>query len=387
MRYGASVHHPYDDITETQLRRRQSAKWRVYGPDVLPLWVAEMDYPLAAPIARVLREAIGNDDCGYADPTGLGHAFAPWAKACWGWDVAPTDVRVVADVVTGIEALLRVGTNAGDSVVIEPPVYAPFAGTIRHTGRVVVDVPILRPEQGYAPDLPGIERAYAAGARAHVLCSPHNPTGYVYTRSDLERIAELADHYGVLVLADEIHAPLTLPGAQHVPFPSVSEAAARCGIVLTSASKAWNIAGLKAAVMVAASERARGVLARLSPEMSYHAGHLGIFGCRAAFAEGEPWLASTVAIIDRNRRLLAALLPQALPGVTWILPQAGYLAWLDCRSLGLGDDPSRVFLEQAKVALVSGPTFGDPGKGFARLNMATTRGILEEAVRRMTMVA
>jgi len=377
------VPHPFDDVTEAALRRRQSAKWKLYASDVLPAWVAEMDYPLAEPIRAVLHAAIDDDDCGYADLRGLGAAFAPWAKRRWGWDVAREDVRVVADVVTAIAELLRVATKPGDAVVIETPVYPPFAATIRQLGRGVVEAPLARTDAGYAPDLEAIERAYAGGARAHLLCSPHNPTGIVYRREALARIAELAERHGVLVLSDEIHAPLTLPGAAHVPFPTASPAAARRSIVLASASKTWNLAGLKAAMMISSSDEGRDVLDRLAPDLPYHAGQLGILAARAAFEDGDAWLGSVVAILDRNRTLLGELLRQHLPALTWIPPQAGYLAWLDCSALGLGADPARAFLARGRVALSAGPTFGAQGQGFARLNMATTASLLEEAVVRM----
>ena len=378
-----AVPHLFDDVTESTLRRRQSAKWKLYASDVLPAWVAEMDYPLADPIRAVLHAAIDDDDCGYADPRGLGAAFAPWAKLRWGWDVAREDVHVVADVVTGIAELLHVTTKLGEGVVIEPPVYPPFASTIRQLGRVVVEAPLLRSSAGYAPDLEAIARAYAGGVRVHLLCSPHNPSGIVYPGEALVRIAELADRYDVLVLSDEIHAPLTLPGATHAPFPTVSATAARRSIVLASASKSWNLAGLKAAMMVASSPEGAAVLARLPRDLPYHAGHLGILAARSAFEEGDAWLASVVSILDRNRTRLGELLRQHLPAVTWVPPQAGYLAWLDCTALGLGDDPARAFLERGRVALSPGPTFGTQGAGFARLNMATTASLLEEAVLRM----
>ena len=379
------MHHPFDEVTEVILRRRRSAKWALYGADVLPAWVAEMDYPIAEPIKRALHAAIDVDDCGYADPAGLGEAFAPWAKARWKWPCATEDVHVVADVMTGIAEILRVATAPGDGVLIEPPVYHPFAWTVKQLGRSLMTAPLVRGDHGPAPDLDAIERAYAAGARAHLLCSPHNPTGMVYPKDSLARIADLAEHYEVLVVADEIHAPLTLPGATHHPFPSVSSSARRA-IVLTSASKAWNLAGLKAAVMVASSDTGRDVLARLPPDTPYHAGHLGILAGRTALREGDAWLGTAVAIIDRNRSLLRELLREHLPTVGYLPPQAGYLAWLDCTTLGLGDDPAASFLARGKVALSSGPSFGAEGAGFARLNMATTRALLEEAVRRMASV-
>lgn len=381
----ASEVHPFDAVTEQELRRRQSAKWKLYADDVLPAWVAEMDYPLADPIRRVLHEAIDAHDVGYADPRGLGDAFAGFATRTWGWDVEPRDVHTVADVVTGISEILRVATAPGEGVVIEPPVYMPFASTIRQLERVVVEAPLARTRDGdHAPDLAAIERAYASGARVHLLCSPHNPSGILYSRETLRAIADLADRHDVLVVSDEIHAPLTLDG-DHLPFPSVSSAAARRSIVVTSASKTWNLAGLKAAVMVACSAEARAVLAKLPPETPYHAGHLGILAARAAFteAECEGWRQRVLLILRRNRALLVDLLAEHLPAVRYVMPRASYLAWLDCRALALGDDPSKPFLLQGRVALSPGPPFGTGGNGHARLNLATTRTLLEDAVLRM----
>lgn len=379
----SSLVHPFDELTEASLRRRYSAKWKVFPDDVLPAWVAEMDFPIAEPIRRVLRQAIDHDDAGYADPRGLGDVAAPWAKQRWGWTLEPQDVHVVADVVTGLCEVLYVATAPGDRVVIEPPVYHPFAANLKRLGRVVENAPLTFSDGAYRPDLAAIERAYAGGARAHLLCSPHNPTGVIYTKRELAAIAELAEAHDVLVISDEIHAPLLFPGETHHPFPSVSAAAARCSIVMTSASKAWNLAGLKAAMMIACGERGRAALARLSPDLPYHAGHLGVLANRAALTEGEPWLASVQQILERNRLLLGELLAEHLPQVRWIPQRAGYLSWLDCRALGLGDDPARAFLQRGKVALSSGPMFGPGGEGFARLNIATSRGLLEEAVRRM----
>jgi cystathionine beta-lyase len=380
--------HPFDATDEAALRARRSAKWSVYGPTVLPAWVAEMDFPLADPIRRALHDAVDRSDAGYATSGDFPEALAKWAQARWGWTVAPSRVLLVPDVVTGIAEILRVATAPGDGVVIEPPVYPPFAGTVRSLGRTVVNAPLQSSEAGWSPDLEAIERAYASGAKAHLLCSPQNPTGIVYPREALARIAEMADHHRVLVIADEIHAPLTLPGATHAAFPTVSPAARRCAIVATSASKTWNIAGLKAAALVASEADDRpdspaAVLARLPPETPYHAGHLGVIASVAAFREGDAWLDQTLAVLDRNRRLLGDLLGAELPGVRYVPPQASYLAWLDCRALGLGPDPMRAFLERGAVALSSGPTFGLEGQGFARLNIATTRRLLEEAVRRM----
>lgn len=375
--------HPFDLVSEADLRARQSAKWRAYPPDVLPCWVAEMDYPLAQPIKRVLHEALERDDAGYAFPLGVGEAFVPWARSMWGWEVSAGDVKVAPDVVAAIAEILSVATKPGEAVVIDPPVYAPFAGTIGRLQRRVVETPLVRGESGYRLDLDAIERAYAAGAKAHLLCSPHNPVGLVHGRDTLAALAELAARYGVLVVSDEIHAPLTFDRGRHSPFPSVSEDAARTSVVVTSASKAWNLAGLKAAVIVACHDETRRLLAKLPVDLPYRAGHLGVLGARAAFQQGGDWLEETLRILDRNRRLVGELLREELPRARFAEPDAGYLAWIDCSDLGLGPDPAAVFLERGRVALSSGISFGAGGEGFVRLNFATTRDLLEEAVRRM----
>lgn len=376
--------HRFDRVTEAELRTRRSAKWSLYPVDVLPAWVAEMDYPLADPIARALHAAVDRGDCGYATKGDLGEAFARWVKRRWSWSVAPDEVHLVCDVVTGIAEILRVATAPGEDVVIEPPVYPPFAGTVRTLGRRVVEAPLARTEGRWSPDLAAIESAYRSGARVHLLCSPQNPTGIVYRREALVAIAELAAQHGVLVLSDEIHAPLTLPGAEHLPFPSVSDAARESSIVLCSASKTWNVAGLKAAMMVASGKRPREVMAKLPPETPYHAGHLGVVAAQAAFSEGDAWLAETIAVLDRNRALLAELLAAHAPEIAYVPPEAGYLAWLDFRALGgAGDDPARALRDRGRIALSSGPTFGTQGNGFARLNIGTTRALLEEAVARV----
>lgn len=373
-----------DAIDLDALRARRSMKWRAYPPDVLPSWVAEMDFPLAPPVKEALRAAVERDDCGYAAFDGLADAFAGYAKDRLAWSVDTSRVKVSADVMAGIGDALRVLTDPGDAVVVNPPVYPPFFSAVRDAERRLVEVAMLEDEAGrWELDLDGLERAFAAGARAWLLCNPHNPTGRVLSRTELEAAAALAVRYGVVVLADEIHAPLTLPGAVHTPYVSLGEEAAGDAVTFASASKAWNVAGLKCAVLVAGSERTRRRLAAIPKELSYRTGHLGVIAAIAAFTEGGEWLDAVCAHVDRNRGLLPGLLAEHLPGVRCSAPEASYLAWLDCRGLGLGDDPAAAFLERGRVALSAGLDFGAPGAGFARLNMATSRALLNEAVTRM----
>ena len=370
----------FDGIGLDVLRRRRSSKWVTHPPDVLPAFVAELDVPLADPIRRVLHEAVDLGDLGYTEPVGLAEAFAGWAATALDWTVDPADVHLVPDVMVGLIEVVRALGDPGGAVVVNPPVYRPFFTDLPESGCRLVEAPLARDGAGYTFDLDALAAAYRGGARVHLLSSPHNPVGRVWTAAELRAVAELADRYGVLVLSDEIHGPLALPGSRHVPFPTV--AGDGC-VVLTSASKAWNIPGLKCAVAVAGGPRGRELLGRLPADLRYRAGLLGVVASVAAFTEGGPWRAALLAHLDRNRRLLADLLAERLPEVGYRPPEASFLAWLDLAAYGLGDDPARVLLERGRVALEPGVGFGRGGAGFARLNIGTSRALLTEAVDRM----
>jgi cysteine-S-conjugate beta-lyase len=373
-----------EEISLAELRRRRSAKWRTYPPDVLPLPVAEMDFPLAAPVAEALHAAIRRSDVGYASPnSGLAEALAGFTARRWGWQVDPAHVALAPEVGVAVVEVLRLLLQPGDRVVINPPVYDSFFPWVAEVGGRLVEVPLARTGDGWALDLDAMEAAFQDGARVHLLCSPHNPTGTVHHRHDLERLAALAARYGVTVLSDEIHAPLVLPGRTHRPFVTVSPEAAGHGMVFTSASKAWNLAGLKCAAIVTADPATRRLVERLPEELPWRAGHLGVLASIAAFQQGEPWLEEVLGVLDHHRHYLAELLTARIPAIRYRPPDASYLAWLDCTALGLGDDPSAVFLSRGRVALSSGPSFGRPGVGHVRLNMGTSRQILAAAVDRM----
>lgn len=363
------------------LRRRRSAKWRTYDPDVLPLWVAEMDVALAPAIAETLSAALILGDTGYAHAGGLAETYAAFSARRYGWTPAADRISLTPDVMHGIAAVLELVTAPGDGVVINPPVYPPFRDFITHVRRRVVDVPLLPAADGYTLDLEGLDTAFA-DATAYLLCSPHNPTGQAWDRATLSAVAELAQRHEVMVLADEVHAPLTYEGTTHVPFGSLDRPAAQRAVLFVSASKGWNLPGLKTALTLA-GPLASADLATLPWPVQAGAGLFGTMAAHAAFAEGEAWLASLLKHLDDNRRLLATLLDEHVPDVGYRMPDATYLAWLDCRQLGLGDDPAAVFLERGRVALSNGHAFGTPGTGFARLNFATAQPILIDAVQRM----
>ncbi|MGV9556896.1 MalY/PatB family protein [Streptomyces sp. NPDC003522] len=374
---------PLRALTLDDLRRRTSMKWRTHPDDVLPLWVAEMDVPLAGPVVRAVGEAMALGDTGYPAGSGYAEALAAFAAKRWGWHgLAVERTAIVPDVMLGVVEMLRLVTGPGDPVVVNPPVYPPFFQFVEHMDRRIAEAPLGADGR---LDLDVLEAAYrratrGGGRAAHLLCSPHNPTGTVHTAGELAAVAALADRYGVRVVADEIHAPLTAGGVDFVPYLSVPGADG--GLSLMSASKAWNLAGLKAALAVAGPAAAAD-LARLPEEVGHGPSHVGVLAHTAALRDGTAWLDALLAGLDDNRRLLTALLADRLPGVVHRPGEGTYLAWLDCRALGLGDDPARVFLERGRVALSPGPDFGTGGAGHVRLNLATSPGILTEGVRRM----
>ncbi|MEU5771571.1 MalY/PatB family protein [Streptomyces asoensis] len=375
--------NPLQALTLDRLRCRTSMKWRTHPADVLPLWVAEMDVPLAKPVARAVTEAVALGDTGYPAGTAYAEALSRFAAERWGWDgLAVERTAIVPDVMLGVVEMLKLVTGPGDAVVVNPPVYPPFFLFVEHMDRRIAEAPLGADGR---LDLAVLEEAYrravAGGGRAaHLLCSPHNPTGTVHTAAELAAVAGLARRYGVRVVADEIHAPLTGPGAKFVPYLAVP--GAEDGLSLMSASKGWNLAGLKAALAVAGPAAAPD-LALLPEEVSHGPSHVGVLAHTAALREGTGWLDALLAGLDDNRRLLRALLAERLPEVVYRPGEATYLAWLDCRALGLGADPAAVFLERGRVALSPGPDFGTGGTGHVRLNLATSAEILTEGVRRM----
>lgn len=371
-----------DSLGIAQLRRRKSYKWSAYPADVLPAFVAEMDLPLAPSVSAVLEEAVAAGDCGYANDAHVTEAFAAFAEHRWSWKADPSRMIVVPDVMAGVARAIEILTGPGDGVVITPPVYGPFARTIERLGRRPVEAPVVLDSGAWRLDLAAVESAFTHGAKAIVLCNPHNPTGALPAAGELLALAELASRFGVGIISDEVHGPLTLPGRRFTPLLSLGD---RSAVTVTSASKAWNVAGLKCALVIAGDADLAKELTRLPVELR-HPGHLGSLAASAAFSSavaGDGWLARINHHLQRQHDRAAALLSLALPKILIPRVDAGYLLWLDCRDLGLGDSPAEVFLDRGKVALSPGLEFGTQGAGFARLNVATSGPLLLEAVRRM----
>lgn len=379
---GSQIHAP----NLNQLRTHRSTKWRDFPSDVLPLHVAEMDFPVAEPIRQLLLEMVSASDLGYlGEIPELPQAFAEHARTRMNWEVDPDQVHVVTDVGVGVVEVLRLVTSPGDRILINSPVYHNFSTWITEVGLIQVDLPFEQDGGVWQINLAQIEAAYRSGVKVHLLCNPHNPLGRVYSQDELRKIAALAVEFSVIVISDEIHGPLTYSESTFVPFLSLGQAAQNVGITVTAASKAWNIAGLKCALVISDSAAMDEVLRRLPIATHYRASLLGGFAAAAAFSECGPWLDWVVRTLDFNRHLLYDLFQSKLPDVNYQIPQNGYLAWLDFSALKLGDNPAEILLEKGKVAILDGRGFGPTGLGFARLNFATSPEILIEAVERMVV--
>jgi cystathionine beta-lyase len=375
----------------SELHTHTSAKWRDFPSDVLPLHVAEMDFPVAEPIRNKINEMVSRSDLGYLGSIPeLGAGFHKFASKRWGWNVDPLQVRAATDVGVAVVEIIRAFTNSGDSILISSPVYHNFYSWINETKLKLVDVPFERTgdesKNPWQINWEGIERAYQSGIKVHLLCSPHNPLGRIYTEEELIRIVELANKHNVLVISNELHAPLTFMGEKFVPILSLGKAAESVSVVVTAASKGWNIAGLKCALIVTQDKVLYEKLAVIPPATHWRSSILGGFATAVAYSEGEPWLDEVLTALDHNRRMLRDLLTAKLPSVRYHIPQATYLGWLDLEALNLGDNPSEKLLEKGKVAFNSGQSFGKQCSQYVRINFATSPTILTDAIDRITKV-
>ena len=358
----------------SDLQRRTSRKWRAYPDDVLPMWVAEMDAPVAPAVRAAVADALDRDDTGYPCGDSYATALAGFALERWGWSVDPARMSMVPDVMLGVVELLKLVSEPGDGVVVNPPVYPPFYMFIEHMDRRIVTAPLTA--EGRI-DFERLRDAFRT-AKAYLLCNPHNPTGTVHTAAELAAVAELAAAHEVSVVVDEIHAPLVLPGATFTPYLSVSDT----GFSVISASKGWNLAALKAALAIAGTQSADR-LALMPEEVSQGVSHLGVIAHTAALCHGREWLDTLVGELSGNRALLGRLLAERLPQIGYRPPGASYLAWLDCRGLELRWSAAEVFLERGRVALNAGEDFGQGGQGRVRMNIGTSPELITEGVDRM----
>ncbi|MGY1605199.1 MalY/PatB family protein [Geodermatophilus sp. SYSU D00815] len=377
---------PFPDLPgEDALRAAGSLKWSRHRP-ALGAFVAEMDFGTAPAVAQALHAAVDRGRLGYLtdeDAAALAEACAGWQRRRYGWTVPPAWIAPVADVVAALQATVELFTPPGSALVLPTPAYMPFRTLPGRLGRPLIEVPLVERDGRPTYDLDGIARALDAGGRLLVHVNPHNPLGRVFTAEEQLALADVVDRAGARVFADEIHAPLVHPGAVHRPYASLSAVTAGHTVTATSASKGWNLAGLKAAQLLFSAEADVARWSTAGQLYVHGAATVGVLAATAAYAEGGPWLDAVLRYLDGNRLLLADLLAEHLPQVRHTPPEGTYLAWLDCRGLGLEGSAGPFFLREAGVALVDGPECGAPGAGHVRLNFATPRPVLTAIVERM----
>ena len=365
---------------------RGSMKWTTYPATVLPAWVADMDFEIAPAIRATLSDMIARSDAGYPLPyakAGLADIFCARMQQRWAWQISPAQVEFFSDVVQIIYLALLTLTERGDGVVIQTPIYPPFLQAVADTGRRACICPLMQGAGGYGIDFDALAANIEATTRVLLLCHPHNPTGRAFTREELMGLGALVLKHNLLVISDEIHADLMLDERPHIPFASLGPELAARTITLTSPSKPFNIAGLCLAVAVFGSAELKARFHALPAHVRGGRSALGIAAARAAWTASDDWLNATLIKLRENRARVATFISTHWPAVLHSPPQATYLAWLDCRGLGLAHEPQKFFLEHAKVALGDGPAFGDAGRGFVRLNFATSTTLLDEILARM----
>lgn len=389
-----SVRDQFDSLRIGDLEARTGFKWSRYtanGSGILPAWVADMDYPIAEPIQRVVRRLVETSDLGYCEPPEIGNLpeiFGQRMEEQLGWTVEPGRIRFLVNALQGLDLSVMLSAGKGEGVVIQTPIYPPFLEAVSGTGRRLVESPLRRGPNRFEMDLDQLRATIDRDTRLFMLCNPHNPSGRSWTRSELEAVAELAIEHDLIVLADEIHNELVFPGHEHTVFETLGPEVRERTLTITSATKSFNLAGLELALLVFGSEKLKRRFDELPHFVLAHPGILGVEAARAAWRDGGPWLDEAVAYLDANRAFLTEFLNRRLPGIVHGPQEATYLYWLDCRDLDLPMPASRFFLKRAKVALNDGAEFGPPGSplGFercTRLNFATSQAILEEIVERM----
>jgi cystathionine beta-lyase len=372
----------FDAITREQLSRPSSRKWSLH-PGTIGAWVAEMDFGTAPSVTEALHRAVDEGDLGYLAPhttRRMAEATAAWLRDDSGWEIAPENIHPVSDVMAALEVAITKFSPHGTGVIIPTPAYMPFLSFVPTLGREVFEVPGVTENGRWHHDLAGIDAAFHAGARTLILCNPQNPTGTAIGREELEAIAEIVDRHNGRVFADEIHSPLRYGTTPHVPYASISPITARHTITATSASKAWNLPGLKSAQLITSNPADEELYQIFGFAVLHGASTPGVIAAAAAYSDGREWLTEVTEYLNVNRRVLAELLAEHLPEVVYTAPDATYIAWLDCTQLGIEGSIADFFRTEAGVTMTDGALCGRGYENHVRLIFAMPRPILEEAV-------
>lgn len=379
----------FDQVIER--RNTNSVKWDfsedVFGAtDVLPMWVADMDFLAPPAVIEALTVRAQHGVYGYSESmSGYYEAVKDWMSKRHGWAIEKDWIVFSPGVVPALNWLVRALTKPGDKVIIQPPVYPPFLKAIENNSCEPVFNPLKRENGRYTMDLVGLEMELSAGAKMLILCSPHNPVGRVWERVELERLADLCLAHGVIVIADEIHSDLIYPGQKHVSYATLSEKAADHSIVCTAPSKTFNLAGLQTSnILISNPDWRRAFREMMSLNGIHHPNVFGLTALEAAYRQGEEWLDGLMAYLAGNLKFLTDYLAQEVPQVKVVQPEGTYLVWLDFQALKFEPEALQEFLlKSARVALNAGHTFGPGGAGFARMNIACPHSTLQEGLERI----
>jgi cystathionine beta-lyase len=366
-------------------RKTESVKWRIYGEDVLPMWVADMDFISPPEVIKALQERVAHGVFGYSLVTDeMKMVVIKRMAERYHWAVESSDIIFVPGVVPGFNLTCQAFASAGDSIIMQTPVYPPFLEAPVQAGAERIEVELVRRPSGrYEIDFDAFEKAIRPNTRVFMLCNPHNPVGRVFDKAELEKLAEICLRHRVVICSDEIHSDLVFSGHQHIPIASLSEEIAQQTVTLIAPSKTFNIAGLECSVFICPNEEFRQKLETARRGLMGHVNLLGLTAGMSAYREGDLWLKELMATLEGNRDYLVQFIRERLPEINVYPAEGTYLAWLDCRSLSVEGDACKFFLRKAKVALNPGKDFGTPGEGFLRFNFGCPLSMVQEALERM----
>jgi len=366
-------------------RHSDSVKWHYYGDDVLPMWVADMDFLSPEPAIRALRERVEHGVFGYGtDLPELRQVLVDRLADLYGWRVLPRDLVFLPGVITGFNLACRAVTAPGDGMLVQTPIYPPILRVPGNVGLTCDEMELTRqPDGHYTIDFDAFDKTMTDRTRVFILSNPHNPVGRAFQRQELERMAEICLRRNVVICSDEIHCDLLFRGVQHIPIASLDAEIANHTITLIAPSKTFNIAGLQCSVAIIQNADLRKKFKVARVDLVNEVNILGLVAALAAYREGQEWLDELLVYLEANRDLLVQYVSEQMPGIHMGKPEATYLAWLDCRQAGIPGNPHKFFLEQAKVAVNDGVTFGRGGEGFVRLNFGCPRSTLLEALDKM----
>lgn len=375
----------YDFDRRIDRHHSESVKWHYYHEDVLPMWVADMDFMSPEPVIRALRERVEHGVFGYGmDPPELGEVIVDRLQRLYGWQVSPKALVFLPGVVTGFNLICHAVPSPGDGVLIQTPVYYPILHAPAGAGLTNDEMELTRRSDGhYEIDFDVFEKTITDRTRLFVLCNPHNPVGRVFRREELERMAEICLRHNVVICSDEIHCDLVFQGNRHVPIASLAPEIADQTITLMAPSKTFNIPGLKCSVAIVQNPKLRKKLKRTHPGLVHGANIMGYTAALAAYRDGQPWLDEVLRYLEANLDFLLQYVEAHLPGISMSKPEGTYLAWLGCHEAGIPGNPHKFFLKQARVAVSDGAIFGRGGEGFVRLNFGCPRSMLTEALDKM----